>query len=85
MSDPTSDIALLDTRAPDGGKAMQSAFLWVLASLATAIAIFVITLLVWAQNERAAGRMIIGAQKTTGYLPVVASQFATLHGRPGGL
>ncbi|GJE55679.1 MULTISPECIES: hypothetical protein [Methylobacterium] len=83
MSDPTSNTVLIDTRVPDIGRAMQSAFLWVLASLVTAVAIFVITLLVWAQNEREAGRMIVGAQKTTGYLPVVASQYATLHGRPG--
>ncbi len=85
MSDPTSNTALIDTRLPDTGKAMQSAFLWVFASLVTAVAIFAIALLVWAQNEREAGRMIVGAQKATGYLPVVASQFATLHGRPGGL
>jgi hypothetical protein len=85
MSDPTSTPVILDGRVPDDGKAMQSAFVWVLASLATAVGIFVITLLVWAQNERAAGRMIIGAQKADGYLPMIASQFATMHGRPAGL
>lgn len=85
MSDPASTSAILDGHAPDDGRVTQNAFLWVLASLVTAVAIFVITLLVWAQNEREAGRMIVGAQKATGYLPMVTSQYATLHGRPGGL
>ncbi|GLS45530.1 hypothetical protein [Methylobacterium brachythecii] len=85
MSDSTSTSALIDGRAPDGGKAMQSAFIWVVACLATAITLFAIGMLVWAQNERAAGRMIIGAQKGDGYLPMVAAHFASFHGRPAGL
>lgn len=84
MSDPTPTSALIDGRAPDGGKAMQSAFLRVLASLATAVAIFAVTLLFSAQNERAAGRMIISAQKSDGYLPMLTSHIATMHGRTSG-
>jgi hypothetical protein len=40
-------------------------------------------IMVWNQNEREAGRMIVDAQKASGYLPTVAAQFATMHGRPG--
>ncbi|GEP10479.1 hypothetical protein [Methylobacterium gnaphalii] len=84
MSDPTSPSAIIDGRLPDGGRAMQTACLCALGCFATALTIFVVTLLVWHHNERVAGRMIIGMQKGDGYLPVVASQLIAAQGRPRG-
>ncbi|MCE4225778.1 hypothetical protein HCU64_18670 [Methylobacterium sp. C25] len=84
MSDPTSTSAILDGRVPDGSRAMQTACLLALGCFATALTIFVVTLLVWDHNDRMAGRMIIGMQKGNGYLPMVASQFIATHGQPKG-
>ena len=82
MSDSASSSALLDGRVSAGHKAMLYGFLLTSASLATAVAIYLIAFLVSAQNEREAGRMMIDAQKGDGYLAVVTRSFAAHHGRP---
>jgi len=81
MHDPHSDAALLDGRV-SAQRAMQSAFLWIVASLATAVAILTVAWIVAARSDREAGRMIIGAQKGTGYAAVIMQGLAASRSRP---
>ena len=65
-----------------GHRAMQAAYLWILASLVTALGITGLVYLVSERSEREAGRMIITAQNGTGYVAVVVGGLAQRHGRP---
>ena len=90
MADATSS-AYLDGRVVTGGLSVRGhrdvllAFLWIFASLCTAVAILAIVFAVSAQKQREAGRMIVESQKGTGYLSVVAQAMAAGRGRPNGI
>lgn len=83
MSNPDSPSAFLDHRTiVPGHRAMQAAYLWILASLVTAFGITGLVYLVSERSEREAGRMIISAQNGTGYVAVIVGGLAQRHGRP---
>ena len=83
MPNPESSPALLDGRAiVPAHRAMQYAYLWVLASLATAAGLLAFALWISERSEREAGRMIIASQSGSGYVAVLVNGFAQRHGRP---
>jgi hypothetical protein len=83
MPHPDSPMALLDARAvAPSPRAMQHAFLWILASLVTASGLLGLGYALSERSEREAGRMIVAAQGGNGYLAVVVSGFAAGHGHP---
>ena len=83
MHDPLPTTALLDIRAgASAQRAMLSAYVWIVASLVTAVAILGVAWIVAARSDREAGRMIIGAQKGTSYLAVIVEGFARAQARP---
>lgn len=83
MSNPDSPSAFLDNRViVSGHRAMQAAYLWILASLVTAVGIAGMVYLVSERSEREAGRMIIASQNGTGYVAVIVGGMAQHHGRP---
>ncbi len=83
MPNPDTSIALLDAGAvAPGPRAMQHAYLWILASLTTAVGLLGLAYALSQHSEREAGRMIIAAQGGTGYLAVVVNGLAAHHGRP---
>lgn len=83
MPHPDSPIALLDARAvAPYPRAMQHAFLWILASLVTASGLLGLGFALADRSERQAGRMIVEAQGQVGYLTIVVGGFAARHGQP---
>ncbi|BAU91792.1 hypothetical protein ABEV34_05485 [Methylorubrum rhodesianum] len=83
MSHPDSPTALLDHRAiVPGHRAMQAAYLWILATLATATGVIGLIYLEADRNEREAGRAIIASQNGSGYVAVLVNGLAQRHGRP---
>lgn len=83
MSNPDSPPAFLDNRTIVAGhRAMQAAYLWILASLVTALGIVGLVYLVSERSEREAGRMIIASQNGTGYAAIIVGGMAQRHGRP---
>ncbi|WP_232628458.1 hypothetical protein [Methylobacterium sp. Leaf118] len=84
MPNPDSTSAFLDGRsvAPTQ-RAMQYAYLWVLASLVTALGLLALGYAVSARSDHEAGRMIIAAQNGTGYGAILVSGLAARHGHPG--
>lgn len=83
MMPDTAAPALFDGRVAAGQKAMLHGCLWALASLATAIAIYAAGFLVSDQKQREAGRMIVAAQKDTGYIATMVGGYAAVQGRHG--
>lgn len=84
MSDSASPSALLDARAASGPSFSLQAGLVAAASLATALVIFGLCMLVSAQKHRDAGRMIVQAQKSDGYVATIVNGFAAIQGHPRG-
>ena len=88
MHDPLSAVphpalALAEPRAMMPSlRASLGAVAWLLASLATAASILGFALATSRQNEREAGRMIIAAQASAGYLAIVVDALAARGGRP---
>ncbi|AWI89643.1 hypothetical protein C0214_16085 [Methylobacterium sp. DM1] len=83
MSHPDSPTALLDHRAIiPGHRAMQAAYLWILATLAAATGVIGLVYLEAERNEREAGRAIIASQNGSGYAAVLVNSLAQRHGRP---
>lgn len=62
-------------------RALQNAALGILASLVTASATCWIVVMVANQSDREAARMIVDAQKGSGYLATVTTSMAASHGR----
>ena len=88
MHDPLStapypSLALTGSRAivPSLGASL-AAVAWLLASLATAASIFGLALATSRQSEREAGRMIIAAQASAGYVATLVDALAARQGRP---
>lgn len=83
MSNPDPSIALLDAGSvAPGPRAMQHAYLWILASLSTAVGLLGLAYALSQHGEREAGRMIIASQSGTGYFAVVVNGLAAHHARP---
>ena len=83
MSHPDSPTALLNHRAIiPGHRAMQAAYLWILAALAAATGVIGLVSLEADRNEREAGRAIIASQNGSGYAAVLVNGLAQRHGRP---
>ena len=83
MSHPDSPTALLDHRViSPGHRAMQAAYLWILAPLAAATGVVGFVYLEADRNEREAGRAIIASQNGSGYVVVLVNGLAQRHGRP---
>lgn len=82
MSIPTT-TAFLDGLAPSGPRTLPRGLILIVASLASAGAIFGTVILMASENQRQAGRMMIDTQKA-GYLAVTASQFTHHQGKPRG-
>lgn len=83
MPNPDTSIALLDAGAvAPGPRAMQHAYLWILASLTTAVGLLGLAYALSQHSEREAGRMIIAAQGGAGYLAVVVNELAARQGHP---
>lgn len=83
MSHPDSPTALLDHRAiVPGHRAMQAAYLWIIATLAAAAGVVGLVYLDADRNEREAGRMIVAGQSGSGYVAVLVNGLAQRHGRP---
>lgn len=83
MSNPDSPSALLDHRAiVPGHRAMQAAYLGVLATLAAAAGVVGLVYLEADRNGREAGRMIIASQDGSGYVAALVHGMAQRHGRP---
>lgn len=83
MPNPNHSLAVLGARSiAPSPRAMQHAFLWVLASLVTAMALLGLGYALSQHSQREAGRMIVAAQGGTGYLAVVVGGLADRHGQP---
>ncbi|MEH3117497.1 MAG: hypothetical protein PGN25_07780 [Methylorubrum populi] len=83
MSNPDSPSALLDHRTiVPGHRAMQAAYLWIIATFAAATGVVGLVYLEADRNGREAGRMIVTAQGGTGYVAVLVDGMARRHGRP---
>lgn len=83
MSNPDSPSALLDHRAVvPGHRAMQVAYLWIIATLAAAAGVVGLVYLEADRNGRDAGRMIVASQNGSGYVAVMVHGMAQRHGRP---
>lgn len=83
MANPDSSSALLDGRAiAPAQRAMQHAYLWVLASLATAAGLLALGYTISERSEREAGQMIIASQNGTGYAAILVNGLAARHSRP---
>lgn len=83
MPNPESPIAVLDAHAGvPVPRAMQHAYLWILASLITALGLLALAYALSTHSEREAGRMIVASQAGAGYLAVVVGGLAARHGHP---
>ncbi|MFJ7436274.1 hypothetical protein ACIQW5_01305 [Methylorubrum thiocyanatum] len=83
MSNPDSPSALLDHRADvPGHRAMQLAYLWIIATLAAAAGVVGLVYLEADRNGREAGRAIIASQNGSGYVAVLIDGMLQRHGRP---
>lgn len=83
MSNPDSPSALLDHRAVvPGHRAMQLAYLWIIATLAAAAGVVGLVYLEADRNGREAGRAIIASQNGSGYVAVQIDGMLQRHGRP---
>ncbi|ABY31280.1 MAG: hypothetical protein ACAH20_02620 [Methylobacteriaceae bacterium] len=83
MSHPDSPSALLDHRAiVPGHRAMQAAYLWIIATLTAAAGVTGLVYLEADRNGREAGRMIVAAQNGSSYAAILVHGMAQRHGRP---
>ncbi|MBB2964089.1 hypothetical protein [Methylobacterium sp. R2-1] len=83
MSHPDSPSALLQHRAIiPGHRAMQAAYLGVLATFAAAAGVVGLVYLEADRNERQAGQTIIASQNGSGYVAILVNGMAQRHGRP---
>ena len=83
MPNPDSPLAVLDAHAVvPVPRAMQHAYLWVLASLATAVGLLGLAYILSERSEREAGRMIVASQAGAGYFAVVVNGLAVRHAQP---
>ncbi len=83
MSNPDTPSALLDHRAlVPGHRAMQAAYLGIVATLAAAAGVIGLVYLDADRNGREAGRMIIASQNGSGYVAALVNGMAQRHGRP---
>ena len=80
---PYPTLALPEPRAMVPSlRASLAAVAWLLASLATAASIFAFAVATSRQSEREAGRMIIAAQASAGYVATLVDALAARQGRP---
>ncbi|AMB46024.1 MULTISPECIES: hypothetical protein [Methylobacteriaceae] len=83
MSHPDSPSALLDHRAiAPGHRAIQAAYLWIIATLTTAVGVTGLVYVEADRNGREAGRMIVASQNASGYAALLVHGMAQRHGRP---
>ncbi|MCJ2028064.1 hypothetical protein MKK50_01370 [Methylobacterium sp. J-043] len=83
MSHPDSPSALLDHRAiVPGHRAMQAAYLWIIAALTAAAGVTGLVYFEADRNDREAGRMIVAAQNSSGYAAILVNGLIQQHVRP---
>lgn len=83
MSHPDSPSALLDHRAiVPGHRALQAAYLWIIATLTAAAGVTGLVYMEADRNGREAGRMIVASQNASGYASALVNGMVQRHGRP---